>query len=49
MKGYLWVKRIKNIYIYEGSIIKPTKHCLKKEGTEEVRGELLYACMELSQ
>lgn len=44
-------------YTYENSIMKPTTHCLKKEGEEEGKGEwkwkgegelvhgTLYACM----
>jgi hypothetical protein len=36
-KGYQGVKRIKvhYIYTYEDSIIKPTKHCLKKGRAEK--------------
>jgi hypothetical protein len=26
------------IYVYEESIMKPTKHCLKKQGKKGVRG-----------
>jgi hypothetical protein len=48
------------IYTYENSIMKPTKHCLKKREEEEENGNIMervnlfkvhstFACTELSQ